>query len=255
MKKIFISYSSKNQRLVEAFTKFLQLGMGMNKSDIFCTAYPDMLETGYSFIEKIRKNLQECETVISIITEEYLESAFCLVEMGAAWAMSKHYFPLVTVPYGRLNKTPLMGMQMRKLINIDDLSVIYDELHRCGVLEKYQTAEFHKQAKDYVKQAKKIVEGDYQIEKDEEGYYETEISCVRKVAQKQFRCYGIKGHIADPPDGENAKSDWLFYRIDQFPPLEAGDRVRFKTSKSKINAFPDLGRARNIYPDDLMKPD
>ena len=46
MKKIFISYSSKNQRLVEAFTKFLQLGMGMNKSDIFCTAYPDMLETG-----------------------------------------------------------------------------------------------------------------------------------------------------------------------------------------------------------------
>ncbi len=142
---------------------------------------------------------------------------------------------------------------MRKLINIDDLSVIYDELHRCGVLEEYQTAEFHKQAKDYVKQAKKIVEGDYQIEKDEEGYYETEISCVRKVAQKQFRCYGIKGHIADPPDGENAKSDWLFYRIDQFPPLEAGDRVRFKTSKSKINAFPDLGRARNIYPDDLME--
>ena len=185
----------------------------------------------------------------------YLESAFCLVEMGAAWAMSKHYFPLVTVPYDRLNKTPLMGMQMRKLINIDDLSVIYDELHRCGVLEEYQTAEFHKQAKDYVKQAKKIVEGDYQIEKDEEGYYETEISCVRKVAQKQFRCYGIKGHIADPPDGENAKSDWLFYRIDQFPPLEAGDRVRFKTSKSKINAFPDLGRARNIYPDDLMKLD
>ena len=67
-----------------------------------------------------------------------------------------------------------MGMQMRKLINIDDLSVIYDELHRCGVLEEYQTAEFHKQAKDYVKQAKKIVEGDYQIEKDEEGYYETD---------------------------------------------------------------------------------
>ena len=66
--------------------------------------------------------------------------------MGAAWAMSKHYFPLVTVPYDRLNKTPLMGMQMRKLISIDDLSVIYDELHRCGVLVEYQTADFHKQA-------------------------------------------------------------------------------------------------------------
>ena len=81
----------------------------MKKIFFSAHAYPDMLETGYSFIEKIRKNLQECETVISIITEEYLESAFCLVEMGAAWAMSKHYFPLVTVPYDRLNKNSSYG--------------------------------------------------------------------------------------------------------------------------------------------------
>lgn len=191
--------------------------------------------------------------VVRLVTDTETK---CILSCGNGCSMGNEQ---ALLPSGnsadRLNKTPLMGMQMRKLINIDDLSVIYDELHRCGVLEEYQTADFHKQAKDYVKQAKKIVEGGYQIEKDEEGYYETEISCVRKVAQKQFRCYGIKGHIADPPDGENAKSDWLFYRIDQFPPLEAGDRVRFKTSKSKINAFPDLGRARNIYPDDLKKLD
>ena len=37
--------------------------------------------------------------------------------------------------------------------------------------------------------------------------------------------------------------------------LKAGDWVRFKISGSKINTFPDLGRARNIYPDDLKKLD
>ena len=56
-----------------------------------------------------------------------------------------------------------MGLQMRQLISKDDFSVIYDELHRCGVLVEYQTADCHKQAKDYVKQATKTVVGDYKI--------------------------------------------------------------------------------------------
>ena len=85
MKKIFISYCTKNKELAEAFIEFLQLGMGIAKQDIFCTAYLEMLETGGKFSEKIRQQLQNCEAFVSLITEEYLKSAFCLVEMGAAW--------------------------------------------------------------------------------------------------------------------------------------------------------------------------
>lgn len=149
MKKVFVSYCSKNKELVEMFMEFLQLGMGVHKSDIFCTAYSEMLRTGGGFIDEIRDRLQECEVVISIITEEYLESAFCLVEMGAAWAMSKQFFPMLTVPYSRLNGTPLQNMQMRKMSDIEDMSVIYDELHFCGVLKEYQTAEFNKRVSEF----------------------------------------------------------------------------------------------------------
>lgn len=35
MKKIFISYCTKNKELAEAFIEFLQLGMGIAKQDIF----------------------------------------------------------------------------------------------------------------------------------------------------------------------------------------------------------------------------
>ena len=74
MKKVFISFSSKNQQLAEKFLEFLQLGMGLRRRDVFCTAFPEKLQTGENFIETIRQQMQECDTVISLITAEYLQS-------------------------------------------------------------------------------------------------------------------------------------------------------------------------------------
>ena len=45
MKKVFISFSSKNQQLAEKFLEFLQLGMGLRRRDVFCTAFPEKLQT------------------------------------------------------------------------------------------------------------------------------------------------------------------------------------------------------------------
>ena len=157
MARVFISHSSKNKELVERFVEFLQLGMGVIKEDIFCTMFPEHLTTGKEFMDKIRTELQECETVISIITEEYLQSAFCLIEMGAAWAMSKNYFPLITVPYECLKGTPLYGLQMRKLYKEDDISTIYDELYECGVRGKHQTAQFTRRLPGFIKEVEKIM--------------------------------------------------------------------------------------------------
>lgn len=250
MKKLFISYCTKNQELVEKFIEFIQLGMGVKKEDIFCTADLELLVTGENFIEKIRRELQECDTVISIITEEYLKSKFCLVEMGAAWVMSKRYFPLLTVPYERLNETPLQGVQMRKLEREADLCVVYDELQRCGVLKKHQTAEFYKRLPIFVRDV--ICETNL-LQKDSEGYYEAIISSIRPVLKTEYRCFGIQGQIADWPDRETSNSDWLFGIHTKFPELKVGDKVRFKVLGTKMHSFPDLGNARNIYPEDLKK--
>lgn len=255
MKKVFISYCSKDQKLVKCFIEFLQLGMGMDKSTIFCTVYPEMLETGESFIENIQKRLYECDAMISIITQEYLNSKFCLLEMGAAWALSKKKFPIVTVPYDMLIGTPFQDLQMRKIDSVEDMSVIYDELHKCNILEEFQTAEFNKRVVDFVNEIRKIIyKGTKEsIEKDTNGYYETDIISVRTITDKKYRCYRIRGKIANPPDNQQADSDWLFYFATAFPELQVGDKVRFKTSKTKVKYFSDLGYARNIYPDDLKK--
>ena len=156
MGKIFISYSSKNKELTEKFIEFLQLGMGIGREDIFCTVSAHTLKTGEPFIEAIRKELKDCEAVISLITEDYLNSKFCLIEAGAAWAMSKRYFPLLTVPFSDLAGTPLQGLQMRLLDDEEALSSIYDEMTEWGVVRKRQTAEFYKRMEQFVEYIRQL---------------------------------------------------------------------------------------------------
>lgn len=252
MAKIFISHSTKNRELVESFLEFLQLGMGVDRSDIFCTSYHGELKTGEDFVETIRSQLQGCEVVISLITEEYLASNFCMIELGAAWGMSKAFFPLLSVPIERLRNTPLIGLQLRNLKKEEDLSAVYDELGRCKVRKECQTAEFTKHMPKFVSKVRQLLEGDYQILKDRNGYYEAVVKKVRWVGES-YRCYGIEGHIENPPDGQEAGSDWVFFRKGMYCELQPGDRVRFRISKTEVMEFSDLGRARNIYPAELWK--
>lgn len=250
MAKIFISHSSKNKELVEILTEFLQLGMGVNRSDIFCTSFPSGLPTGEAFIEKIREELKESEAVIFLITEEYLKSLFCVTEMGAAWALGKKIYPLLTVKSDKLNRTPLLGLQMRFLNSTDDLSVIYDEFCVSGITAGRRTAEYNRRLPRFLEDVEKTVTGERLLKKYGDGYYYTEITKVRRVPAP-YRCYRIKGHV-DSWTGENeAKTDWLFFREGVYPELKEGDRVKFKIYKTEVRPFPDLGLAKNIYPAEL----
>ena len=250
MARVFISYSTRNQELAECFIEFIQLGMGVQKSDIFCMAFPEALPTGENFIEKIRMEMESCEAVISLITEEYLKSTFCIVEMGIAWGMRKDYFPLVVVPYERLDRTPLCGVQMRQMDSGEDISTVYDELFERHVVQGRQTAEFSRRLPDFIEQVSRLKHGNFTIMKDKEGYYTAVIREVRKVSDN-YRCYGIKGQIQDPPDDGQADSDWIFFWRGVYPDLQVGDWVRFKGSQSEVRKFQDIGNARNLYPSEL----
>lgn len=250
MAKIFISHSSENKELVEMLVDFLQMGMGVNRSDIFCTSIPGNLPTGKAFIEKIKEELRESEAVIFLITEDYLKSQFCITEMGAAWALGKRIYPLLTVKAEKLNRTPLLGLQMRFLGSADDLSTIYDEFCESGITAGRRTAEYNRRLPGFIEKVNQQVKGDCLLKKYGDGYYYTEIIKVRKVPAP-YRCYRIKGHVDSWTGKEEAKSDWLFFREGVYPDLKEGDRVKFRIYKTEVRSFPNLGLAKNIYPAEL----
>lgn len=250
MAKIFISHSSGNKELVEMLVEFLQVGMGVNRNDIFCTSLPRSLPTGEAFIEKIRDELKESSAVLFLITEEYLKSLFCVTEMGAAWALGKQIYPLLTVDVEKLNRTPLLGLQMRFLNSADDLSILYDEFCEREISMGRKTAEFNRRLPEFIKKVNESVNGECLLKKYGDGYYYTEITKVRRVPAP-YRCYRIKGHVASWTGENEAKSDWLFFRENVYPDLKEGDRVKFKIYKTEMRPFTDLGLAKNIYPAEL----
>lgn len=250
MAKIFISHSSENKDLVEILAEFLQLGMGINRDDIFCTSLAGNLPSGEAFIPNIKRGLENGEAVIFLITEEFLRSPFSLAEMGAAWALGKRIYPLLTVEAEKLNRTPLLGVQMRFLNSEDELSTIYDEFCESGIVMRRRTAEFYRRLPKFIEDVNRTVKGDRLLKADSNGYFCTEITEVRKVPAP-YRCYRIKGHVASWKADKEAKSDWLFFREGVYPDLKEGNRVKFKIYKTEVCPFPDLGLAKNIYPAEL----
>lgn len=149
-KKVFMSFSKLEQRFEEKFEDFLQLGMGIRREDIFCTADRSALATGVNFCEEIKKQMNQCDVVISLITEKYLESRFCTGEAGAAYILGKRYFPLLLVPYSALNDTLLLGKEMRMLDNAYDLCTIYDELCDCNIAGRIPSAQFNRRMEEFL---------------------------------------------------------------------------------------------------------
>ncbi|MBO4427590.1 MAG: toll/interleukin-1 receptor domain-containing protein [Bacteroidales bacterium] len=87
-KKIFISHSSKDVDIIKEFSdRILQLGIGLNAEDIFCTSIEDMgIRNGEDIRKHIRGNIQSADFSFLMISKNYKESGICMNEMGAVWA-------------------------------------------------------------------------------------------------------------------------------------------------------------------------
>ncbi len=94
-RKIFISHSSKDDGVIKIFVeKILQLGIGINHNDIFCTSIDGMnIRTGEDIRKHIKDNLKYCDYAFLMISRNYNKSFVCLNEMGAAWALDKQVRP------------------------------------------------------------------------------------------------------------------------------------------------------------------
>lgn len=253
MAKIFISHSSKDKDMVIDFVDFLQKGMGFGRGDIFCTSYPNALPTGEEFIAKIKTELVGCEAAFLMITDNYLSSQFCMAELGAVWGLGKRIFPLLTVDIEKMNRTPLLGMQMRLLNRKDHMEAVYDEFCKYGIISKPSVGEFNSSLTNFMQKLKQQMDGEYLLRMDADGYYHTEILAEREISRSECRCYKIKGHV-DEWRGENFPStDWLFFFIGKFEDLKVGDKVRFRIKDVRVQTWNNLGLARDIFPADLQK--
>ena len=129
--KIFISHSSKDKGIVTEFCdRILQLGIGLDPDDIFCTSIEDMnIKNGDDIRKHIKENILSADFSFLLISSNYKNSEICLNEMGAVWTNNNNvrYYLLPNTTFkeiGWLCDTK----QAEKLTDHTALDKLYKEL-------------------------------------------------------------------------------------------------------------------------------
>jgi hypothetical protein len=85
--KIFISHSSKDIKIVEAFVKhILRLGLEIPANRIFCTSMEGQgVKSGEYIPDRLKAEIKKSCIAFLLISKNYKKSEVCLNEVGAAW--------------------------------------------------------------------------------------------------------------------------------------------------------------------------
>lgn len=129
--KLFISHSTKDRAIAVELTQFLEQGLRIPASDIFCSSVPgEGIPVGENFIKYIRRELgNENVVVLLLITEHYLRSVFAVCELGATWALERKWIPLLVSPSHHKDVTDVLtGVQAYRLDTPEHVGLLLDEL-------------------------------------------------------------------------------------------------------------------------------
>lgn len=128
--KLFISHSSNDATLVDEFVKLIEGGIGVSAHDIFCSSLKGQgIKPGVDFKSSIRDYLDEATCVITLISQNYYGSAFCMCELGGAWIQAKNIIPMLAPPLESKDlKTVLSGLQALRLSDKSELDALRDDL-------------------------------------------------------------------------------------------------------------------------------
>jgi hypothetical protein len=99
IRKIFISHSSEDQKLVSDIVHLLSL-IGVQDNSIFCSSLDGYgIPLGDDWLQTLKSEVSGEVIVLFVLSPNYFESEICLCEMGAAWVLSKKHIPILIPPF------------------------------------------------------------------------------------------------------------------------------------------------------------
>ena len=121
--KIFISHSSRDAKIATGLARLFER---MNPEiNVFCSSEAGAIQTGQNFVKVITDKLTGCNAFIPLLSDNYYNSRFCVIELGFAYAVltqkadkgnaDGYIFPVAIPPVTQaeaLNGTPLSHLQV-----------------------------------------------------------------------------------------------------------------------------------------------
>ena len=129
--RIFISHATKNNEVVKKFAAFLE--EVSSDIEVFHSSEKGSIEVGKNFVQVIFDELNNSDLFIPVISKEYYESRFCMIELGVAYSYlynrfsdqgEDYIFPFALYPIQKgqaLAGTPLSYIQTGALNDKEDV--------------------------------------------------------------------------------------------------------------------------------------
>jgi hypothetical protein len=125
MSEIFVSHATADQRLAKLLVDFLKEAVGVPTASIFCSIVKGHdIPLGEDFNDYMKRCIQDPKIVIIRMTPAYVESLFCLMELGAAWAQGATNLAVVVPPIDFQTVTKTLGL--KQAWNIADKKGLID---------------------------------------------------------------------------------------------------------------------------------
>lgn len=156
---LFISHASADSELVGKFVDFLELGLRMNREEIYCTSGigTKRIRPGTNFVTDIKDNIIGTKLAVFFLTPNFFNSKFCLAELGATWALGNEIYPIIIPPttFESLDPTPLKGVVQAIALNEpDDLVDLVEHFKDLDIIESSNGAVVNVRAREFIKYLK-----------------------------------------------------------------------------------------------------
>lgn len=143
--KVFISHSSKDSDLAKKLSLLLQL---INPIiEVFCSSQIGNIRMGSDFEKSIERELKGCAVFIPLLTQNYYDSRYCMIELGFAYAKisqeandyeNNKIFPLSVPPIKKgeaLMNTPLARLQVSTINNAEEIQAYIIDICDCHSID------------------------------------------------------------------------------------------------------------------------
>lgn len=136
--RVFISHAEKNSEIVLKFANFLE--KASSEIEVFCSSERGSIGVGTNFVKTIFDELSISDIFIPILSNEYFESKFCMIELGTAYSYlcnkysgqeENYIFPFALYPIKKgqaLSGTPISYIQTGDISDESDIHSFLDQL-------------------------------------------------------------------------------------------------------------------------------
>lgn len=186
--KVFISHKKEDKAYADALVSLINFILGADGDKIFCSSIPGYgIRQSRDILDELKRQFEQYEVYMVIIhSPRYYQSAICLNEMGASWALGTKFSSFLTNDCKLENLHGVINQEKICIDLNDDADMLNGHLNefKDDLIELFQTnaidqTKWENARGRFIKEVKALT---YDSPKEESG----EVSTIKKTPNQMF---------------------------------------------------------------------